>query len=37
MVGWRALWGERDQTTTAHTDDDSRVQFTVKYNFGTKL
>jgi hypothetical protein len=36
LVGVEALWGQREDNG-GNDGDDSRVQFTMKYNFGTKL
>ena len=36
MVGGELLWGKRTNNDDAN-DDVVRFQFTVKYNFGTKL
>jgi hypothetical protein len=36
MIGGEVLWGQRTNNND-ESDDDVRVQFTVKYNFGTSL
>jgi hypothetical protein len=36
LIGGELLWGEREDLNGAN-NDDTRIQFTVKYNFGTTL
>ena len=36
MMGVELLWGEREDNDDA-TGDDTRIQFTVKYNFAKSL
>jgi hypothetical protein len=36
MVGGELMWGERGKNDGA-SDDDVRLQFSVKYNFGISL
>jgi hypothetical protein len=36
MMGVEVLWGEREDNDRA-TDDDTRIQFSVKYSFANPL
>jgi hypothetical protein len=36
MLGAELMWGQRENNDGA-SEDDTRFQFTVKYNFGIKL
>lgn len=37
MVGGELMWGERGNNDGTSDDDDVRLQFSVKYNFGISL
>jgi hypothetical protein len=37
MMGGELIWGQRENNTDGFTSDDVRVQFSVKYSFGTKI